>query len=78
MSKLEYASPVWNNITTTDANQLSSIQRTYAALCFTRFFPFIFLVILLGHLSFYSYIIYKLEGLTWMLFFIHVFFWRGI
>jgi len=40
-SKLEYASPVWNNITATDADQLSSIQRKFAALCFTRFFPHI-------------------------------------
>ena len=40
-SKLEYASRVWNNVTTTDATQLSSIQRSFAALDFTRFFPHI-------------------------------------
>jgi hypothetical protein len=33
-SKLEYASVVWNSITSTDA-----IQQRFAALCFYRFFP---------------------------------------
>jgi hypothetical protein len=40
-SKLEHASPVGNNITTTDANKLEHIQRMFAALCFCRFFPHI-------------------------------------
>ncbi|KDR18918.1 hypothetical protein L798_06656 [Zootermopsis nevadensis] len=32
-SKLEYASVVWNSITTTDANKLERIQQKFAALC---------------------------------------------
>jgi hypothetical protein len=38
-SKLEYASAVWNSITSTDADKLESIQQRFAALCFNRFFP---------------------------------------
>jgi hypothetical protein len=38
-SKLEYASVVWNSITSTDANKLERIQHRFAALCFYRFFP---------------------------------------
>jgi hypothetical protein len=38
-SKLEYASVVWNSITSTDANKLERIQQRFAALCFNRFFP---------------------------------------
>jgi hypothetical protein len=38
-SKLEYASVVWNSITSTDANKLERIQQKFAALCFNRFFP---------------------------------------
>jgi hypothetical protein len=38
-SKLEYASVVWNSITSTDANKLECIQQRFAALCFNRFFP---------------------------------------
>ncbi|PNF32147.1 hypothetical protein B7P43_G02842 [Cryptotermes secundus] len=38
-SKLEYASVVWNSITSTDANKLERIQQRFAALCFKRFFP---------------------------------------
>jgi hypothetical protein len=38
-SKLEYASVVWNSITSTDANKLELIQQRFAALCFNRFFP---------------------------------------
>jgi hypothetical protein len=38
-SKLEYASVVWNSITSTDANKLERIQQRFAALCFYRFFP---------------------------------------
>ncbi|PNF35161.1 hypothetical protein B7P43_G08774, partial [Cryptotermes secundus] len=38
-SKLEYASVVWNSITSTDANKLDRIQQRFAALCFKRFFP---------------------------------------
>jgi hypothetical protein len=32
-SKLEYASLVWNSITSADANKLESIQQGFAALC---------------------------------------------
>jgi hypothetical protein len=38
-SKLEYASVVWNSITSTDANKLERIQQRFAALCFNRLFP---------------------------------------
>jgi hypothetical protein len=38
-SKLEYASIVWNSITSTDANKLERIQQRFPALCFNRFFP---------------------------------------
>jgi hypothetical protein len=38
-SKLEYASVVWNSITTTDANKLERIQQKFAALCYKRFLP---------------------------------------
>jgi hypothetical protein len=37
-SKLEYASVVWNSITSTDSAKLERIQRKFAALCYTRFF----------------------------------------
>jgi hypothetical protein len=33
-SKLEYASVVWNSITSTDANKLERIQQRFEALCF--------------------------------------------
>jgi hypothetical protein len=36
ISKLEYASVVWNSITTTDANKLERIQQKFAALCYNR------------------------------------------
>jgi hypothetical protein len=38
-SKVEYASVVWNSITSTDANKLERIQQKFMALCFKRFFP---------------------------------------
>jgi hypothetical protein len=38
-STLEYASVVWNPITTTDANKLERIQQKFAALCYNRFLP---------------------------------------
>jgi hypothetical protein len=38
-SKLEYASVVWNSITTTDANKLERIQQKFAALYYNRFHP---------------------------------------
>ncbi|PNF40967.1 hypothetical protein B7P43_G08815 [Cryptotermes secundus] len=38
-SKVEYASVVWNSITSTDANKLERIQQEFTALCFKRFFP---------------------------------------
>jgi hypothetical protein len=37
-SKLEYASIVWNSITSTDSAYLERIQRKFAALCYTIFF----------------------------------------
>jgi hypothetical protein len=37
-SKLEYASVVWNSITSTDSAKLERIQRKFAALCYIRFF----------------------------------------
>jgi hypothetical protein len=38
-SKLEYASVVWNSITSTNSNKLERIQQRFSALCFNRFFP---------------------------------------
>jgi hypothetical protein len=38
-SKLEYASVVWNSVTTTNANKLERIQQKFAALCYNRFLP---------------------------------------
>ena len=38
-SKVEYASVVWNSITSTDANKLERILQKFTALCFKRFFP---------------------------------------
>jgi hypothetical protein len=35
--KLEYASVVWNSITSTDAKKLERIQRKFVALCYNRF-----------------------------------------
>jgi hypothetical protein len=37
-SKLEYASVVWNSMTSNDASKLERIQQRFAALCFYRFF----------------------------------------
>ncbi|PNF38213.1 hypothetical protein B7P43_G13470 [Cryptotermes secundus] len=37
--KLEYASVVWNSITSTDANKLERIQQKFASVCFYRLFP---------------------------------------
>jgi hypothetical protein len=37
--KLEYASVVWNSITSTDAKKLERIQRKFIALCYYRFLP---------------------------------------
>jgi hypothetical protein len=39
-SKLEYALQDLNNITTTGANKLECIQRTFGALCFSCFIPY--------------------------------------
>jgi hypothetical protein len=36
--KVEYASVVWNSVTSTDANNLERIQRKFMAICFRRFF----------------------------------------
>jgi hypothetical protein len=38
-SKLEYASVVWNSITSTDANKFERIQQKFASVCFYRFAP---------------------------------------
>jgi hypothetical protein len=38
-SKLEYASVVWNSVTSTDANKLKRIQQKFASVCFYRFSP---------------------------------------
>jgi hypothetical protein len=35
--KLEYASVVWNSITSTNANKLQRIQKKFVALCYNRF-----------------------------------------
>lgn len=37
-SKLEYASVIWNSITSTHSTELERIQTKFAALCYTRFF----------------------------------------
>jgi hypothetical protein len=39
-SKLEYASVVWNSITSTDANKLERIQQKFASVCFYHFLPY--------------------------------------
>jgi hypothetical protein len=36
---LEYASVVWNSISSTDANKLERIQQKFASVCFYRFSP---------------------------------------
>jgi hypothetical protein len=38
-STLQYASVVWNFITTTDANKLERIQQMFSALSYNRFLP---------------------------------------
>jgi hypothetical protein len=38
-SRLEYASVVWNSVTSTDANKLERIQQKFAFVCLYRFFP---------------------------------------
>jgi hypothetical protein len=35
---MEYASVVWNSITSSDANKLERIQQKFASVCFYRFF----------------------------------------
>ena len=42
-SKLEYASVVWNSITSTDANKLERIQQKFVSVCFYCFFPSYFI-----------------------------------
>jgi hypothetical protein len=37
--RLEYASVVWNSITTTDSKKLERIQQKFASDCYYRFFP---------------------------------------
>jgi hypothetical protein len=36
-SRLEYASVVWNSVTSTDASKLEHIQQKFASVCFYRF-----------------------------------------
>jgi hypothetical protein len=38
-SKLQYVSPVWNDIMASDADNLERVQRKFAAFCFARFSP---------------------------------------
>jgi hypothetical protein len=61
---LQYASPVCNNVTSTNANKLERTQRKFASLCFKRyFFPYV-------HYN-YAEVTYfiKLDGKILMLFF---------
>jgi len=51
MSKLEYASPLWNNITAIDANSCPA-SRGNLQLYISLAFFLIFLITMLGHLSF--------------------------
>jgi hypothetical protein len=44
-SKLEYASVVWNSVTSTDSNKLERIQQKFASVCFYRF-SLMFLVVI--------------------------------
>jgi hypothetical protein len=37
-SKLVYASVIWNSIMSTDSSNLETIQKKFAALCYTKFF----------------------------------------
>jgi hypothetical protein len=37
--RLEYASVVWNSITSTDANKLGRIQQKFTSICLYRFYP---------------------------------------
>jgi hypothetical protein len=37
--RLEYASVVWNSITSTDANKLERIQQKFTSVCFYCFYP---------------------------------------
>lgn len=50
--KLEYASPVWNNITTSVTDKVESIQIRSAALCSSVSCFLVFLVVRLMHLTF--------------------------
>jgi hypothetical protein len=45
--KLEYASVVANSITSTDENKLQRIQQKVVSVCFCRFFPFMFCIVIL-------------------------------
>jgi lipopolysaccharide biosynthesis glycosyltransferase len=38
MSKLEYASVVWNSLSLTDSNKIENIQRQFSNICYYRFF----------------------------------------
>jgi hypothetical protein len=55
-SKLEYASAVWNSVTSADANELERIKQKFASRCFNRFFPHV-------HCS-YTYALDQLELYT--------------
>jgi hypothetical protein len=37
-TKLEYASVIWNSITSTDSSKLERIERKFTALCYSTFF----------------------------------------
>jgi hypothetical protein len=39
--RLEYASVVWNSITTTDSKKFERIQQKFAYVCFYRLFPYL-------------------------------------
>ena len=69
VSKLDYVSPVWNNITAIDANNV-------AALCFTLFYPAHFWPLCLCTWVYeIIYVLYKLEDSNFMLLFYTCFSW---
>ena len=70
-TKLEYASPVSNKIASTYAHKLELVQRKFAVYI-SLVSSLILLKILLVRLSFWSYILYKLEGFMLMFLFIHI------
>ena len=75
-SKLEYTLPAWS-ITTTNANKVECVQWKFAALSLSHFF-LTFLTVMLLHLSCCSYILYKWQGITLMLFFLLFVFFQDL